>query len=314
MPLAWRRRLLSALPKLGLTSEPLGRGAAVVAKQGERLRVDAVDDRTWVVHHGPGRRRRARRMGAARLRTHLLVDEIAARKGLLNQQMQLFHYMASEHTAAILRELRVDCVLDVGANVGQFGRRLRNAGYEGRIVSFEPLPHLAEQLHEHADRDPDWHVMRYALGDEETEAEMTVVAGEGKTSSLLPVSEFGSTWSPRLQGVGTEKVSVRRLDSVIDEALAGLDDPRVFLKMDTQGYDLRAFAGAGDRVEDIVGLQSEVAALRIYDHAPRMHEALAIYEAAGFDTTGIFPVSRDKGTPRIIEFDVVMVRPEAVRA
>jgi FkbM family methyltransferase len=253
-------------------------------------------------------------MGAARLRTHLLVDEAAARKGLLNQQMQLFHYMASEHTAAILRELGVDCVLDVGANVGQFGRRLRKAGYEGRIVSFEPLPHLAERLHEHADRDPDWHVMRYALGDEDTEAEMTVVAGEGKTSSLLPVSEFGSTWSPRLEGVGTEKVSVRRLDSVIDEALAGLDDPRVFLKMDTQGYDLRAFAGAGDRVADIVGLQSEVAALPIYDHAPRMHEALATYEAAGFDTTGIFPVSRDKGTPRIIEFDVVMVRPEAVRA
>ena len=209
------------------------------------------------------------------------------------------------------RALCRDCVLDVGANVGQFGKSLRDAGYDGRIVSFEPLPHLAERLDEHADRDPNWHVMRYALGDEDTEAEMTVVAGRGSTSSLLPVSEFGASWSSRLSGVDTQSVPVRRLDGVLDEALAGLDEPRVFLKMDTQGYDLRTFAGAGDRIADIVGLQSEIAALPIYDHAPLMHEALATYTAAGFDPTGIFPVSRDKGTPRIIEFDVVMVRPEA---
>lgn len=42
--------------------------------------------------------------------------------------------------------LRAHVVLDVGADRGQFGKRLRRDGYTGRIVSFEPVPHIADQL------------------------------------------------------------------------------------------------------------------------------------------------------------------------
>lgn len=312
MPLPWRRRLLTLLSRLGLESQPLGPGAVVVAEPGGRLRVDALDDRTWLVQRGRGRRRVVKRMGPPDLRTHLVVDQSAARKGLPVQQMKLAHYISAEHVAWVLRELGINCVLDVGANTGQFGLRLRKAGYAGRIVSFEPLPHLAEQLHEHADPDPQWHVMNYALGDEETEQEMTVVAAGGKTSSLLPVSDFGKKWSPRLEGVRKETVSIRRLENVFDEAVAGLDDPRVFLKMDTQGYDLRVFAGAGDRIKDVLGLQSEISCVPLYDGMPRMPEAVETYESAGFETTGIFPVSRDGEYLRVIEFDIIMIRVEAL--
>jgi FkbM family methyltransferase len=312
MPLPWRSRLLALMPRLGLAVEPVGPGAAVVARRGQRLSVHGLDERTWVVQRGKGRRRSVRRMGPARSRTHLLVDEVAARDGLHQQQLQLASYMAAEHVGSVLRDLGINCVLDVGANVGQFGQRLRHAGYTGRIVSFEPLPHLAEQLHERADPDPEWHVMAYALGDEDTEAEMTVVDGPGKTSSLLPASEFGTSWLPRLEGIGKETVRIRRLEDLFDEAVDRLDEPRVFLKMDTQGYDLRTFAGAGERIKDVLGLQSELASIPIYDQMPRMPEALATYEAAGFETTGIFPISRDRDTPRVIEFDVVMIRADAV--
>jgi FkbM family methyltransferase len=313
MPAPWRPRLLSLLPRLGLAAEPLGPGALVVTRPGRKWQIDALDDRTWLVQRGPGRRRKARRMGPANLRTHLVVDEHAAREGLPNQQMKLAHYISAEHIAWILRELGINCVLDVGGNRGQFGLRLRDAGYDGRIVSFEPLPHLAEQLHQHADKDPAWHVVHHALGDEETEAEMTVVAAGGATSSLLPVSEFGKKWSPRLEGIRKERVSIRRLENVFDEAVAGIDHPRVFLKMDTQGYDLRVFHGAGSRIKDVLGLQSEISCVPLYDGMPRMPESVATYESAGFETTGIFPVSRDNEHLRVIELDIVMIRTEALR-
>jgi hypothetical protein len=41
-----------------------------------------------------------------------------------------------------------------------------------------------------------------------------------------------------------------------------------------------------------------------------MPEALDTYEAAGFEVSGLFPVTREPDG-RVIEYDCMMVRPEA---
>ncbi len=43
------------------------------------------------------------------------------------------------HIAELIKRNDINLVLDVGANIGQFGQDLRNAGYEGEIISFEPI-------------------------------------------------------------------------------------------------------------------------------------------------------------------------------
>ena len=50
----------------------------------------------------------------------------------------------------------------------------------------------------------------------------------------------------------------------------------------------------------------------IYDDMPRLPKQIATYEAEGFEITGMFPVTRHRATLRVIEFDVTMVRAEAV--
>jgi hypothetical protein len=43
-----------------------------------------------------------------------------------------------------------------------------------------------------------------------------------------------------------------------------------------------------------------------------MPESLAAYEAAGFEITALYPVSRQSRTGRVVEFDCVMVRTGAL--
>jgi FkbM family methyltransferase len=281
-----QRSQRSVLRRLGFEVRRLGHGAAVVLRPGSPLQVTAVGDRTWVLSGRDGRR------------------------GIDQEQRVLGDHLARQHVGWLLRELDINCVLDVGAHLGQFAKRLRAEGYAGRIVSFEPVPSIAEKLRDAARDDPEWRVVECALGDADEEAEINV--RPGSMSSLLPSSEFGKDWHDRLKQSETQKISVRRLDGLFDEAVEGIDDPRVYLKLDTQGYDMQAFAGAGDRLKEIAGMQSEVACVPIYDGMPRLPDQIAAYEAAGFEITGMFPVTRHRASLRVIEFDVTMVRTDAV--
>ena len=301
--------LRALLQRSGFAVHSLGDAGWHVARRGghptstRRLRRGA-----WLVELG--RPRRVRRIGPARVDAHLVYDRRAARRHMRHFQKALGDVLAEEQIAWVLRKLGINCVLDVGANKGQYARTIRRNGYTGRIVSFEPLPHLVAPLRKAAEGDPDWLVHECALGEENTAAQINVVRGS-TMSSLLPPSDFGRDWSSKLREQRTEPVELRRLDSLLDEAVAGIDNPRVYLKMDTQGYDLETFRGAGDRIDEILGMQSEVSCLPIYDDMPRWPEQLAEYEAAEFELAGMFPVSRHVRTLRVIEFDCVMVRAAA---
>jgi hypothetical protein len=64
-----------------------------------------------------------------------------------------------EHLRRFLSHFKVDCVFDVGANAGQYAQMLRErAGFEGTIISYEPIPEFAAQLRMAAKSDPAWFV------------------------------------------------------------------------------------------------------------------------------------------------------------
>jgi FkbM family methyltransferase len=250
-------------------------------------------------------------MGRNDLGVDLLVDQKRLRGHLSMAQKRVGEYFLGAEVARLMRATDVNVVLDVGANVGQFALGLRRMGYRGRIASFEPVAQPFARLREAAEGVDRWSVHQYALGAEDGTAEINQVPGT--MSSMLPASEFGKQWSDKLQQQTTETIQVRRLDSVLDEVTRGLDPVRAFLKMDTQGFDLQVFEGARTVLDRVVALQSEVACVPIYDGMPRLPEQWAVYEEAGFEAVGVYPVTRDGPTLRAIELDLVMVRAAEVR-
>jgi FkbM family methyltransferase len=240
----------------------------------------------------------------------LVAHDRLTRRGWLAVEKDLTAYAVAEHVAEVLRMYRVDCVLDVGANTGQYARRLRRGGYTGRIVSFEPVAEAYAELERAAAGDPAWTVHPFALGRVDGVASINVVPGT--LSSVLPPTRFGARRYSRLRDPEAREVQMRRLDGLLDDVVEGAAARRLYLKLDTQGYDSEVFAGLGDRVQELIGMQAELALMTIYDGMPRLPAALADYEASGFEVTALYPVSRERRTARVLEFDCVMVRAGAL--
>jgi FkbM family methyltransferase len=210
------------------------------------------------------------------------------------------------HLRTVLTKLKINCVIDVGANVGQYGLMLRQVGYEGRIVSIEPLPEAFEALCTTAAGDKAWMTVNAACGLRDESRTLNVFAQTGISSFLSPAANMEALDSNPVQR--SEMVTVKRLDSIFADALAGIDQPRVFLKTDAQGLDLDVLKGAGECIRLVEGLQSEVSVIPLYVGSPDYLEVLAYCRKLGFEPTGFFPVFCSPETAQLVECDVVMIR------
>ncbi len=136
----------------------------------------------------------------------------------------------------------IDTVIDIGANVGQFGQMVRHAGFAGRIVSVEPLDSAHGVLAKRASGDPQWSTVHAAVGAEPGSTTINV-AGNSYSSSLLTMTQRHLSADPKSATIGTQDVQVTTVAELVrDHAVA---PERSLLKVDTQGYERQVLDGAG---------------------------------------------------------------------
>jgi FkbM family methyltransferase len=221
------------------------------------------------------------------------------------------HWHQLSYIKRVLRMLEVDCVVDVGANAGQYALELRALGYRGLIFSFEPDPRAYEKLERKAERDGRWFVFNMALGPAPGERELNLMEHSEFNSFRMPTTAESDIAARSNTVVGRQLVQVETLSRVLLPLSSKHGFSRTFLKMDTQGFDWEVFEGAADALDLIIGLQSEIAVSRLYEGEPSWLEMIARYEAAGFELLNLFSVS--PGMNKLLYFDCYMTRPEAVR-
>ena len=207
------------------------------------------------------------------------------------------------HLRELLSRTEIACVLDVGAHLGQFGQLIRGIGYEGQIVSFEPALPVFAALAKTASADGRWSAHRLALGSTDGTASLNVPQATDFSSFLLPNDYSLETYGGATEVERVEQVPMRRLDSVADDYLP---DGDLFLKLDTQGWNLEVLAGAERTLARVAVLQVELTVKPVYERMPPYHEVAAVLDRLGFDVTGFFPVVYDGDL--LVEADCVLVR------
>jgi FkbM family methyltransferase len=223
-------------------------------------------------------------------------------------QWRLANRELSGHLTELFARYRIDCVLDVGANRGQYRDFLRDeVGFTGQIVSFEPMGNLAAVLKERATGDSRWRIQHCAVGRAPGTLPLNVMKDDSLSSFRKPEgARVREDLDTQNTVVRVEEVAVHTLDELWPTIARELGVSRPYLKMDTQGFDLEVIAGAGAALAHVVALQSEVAFRALYAGAPNYLDSIGRLQAAGFEITGLVPVSRDMQL-RVIESDCVMV-------
>ncbi len=205
-----------------------------------------------------------------------------------------------------LREFDIDLIMDIGANTGQFASEIRQYGYAGRIVSFEPLSQAHSELLQASAGDPMWDTyLRCALGDQDGEVDINI-ARNSESSSILSMLESHRNAAPETAYLGKEVVPIKTLDAVADQYLKDASAP--FLKIDTQGFEWQVLDGARKTLPHIKGILVELSLIPLYDGQHLWREVIDRLEAEGFTLWAFKPVFFDKATGRTLQVDGVFFR------
>jgi FkbM family methyltransferase len=221
------------------------------------------------------------------------------------------HALIERHLEKIFRLHKVECVLDVGANTGQYAEKILHSGFRGQVHSFEPVANTFKVLEQKASSVPNWYVYPFALGDEATKLPIQVL-GHSNLCSFHQPTEYSRQLDSDGFAVSEEQsVEVRRLDTELSDIVRDGYAGAIYLKMDTQGFDLNVFRGAAGCLDRIAALQTELSIQPLYEGMPPFDQVMHEVMNAGFHVTGMYPAARNKQDLTIIEFDCVMARAES---
>lgn len=231
------------------------------------------------------------------------VNSALSRVGLKLQRRHAFRdpFDIMLHKAS-LKNVRT--ILDVGANVGQYGLELRRHGWKGQIVSFEPLPEAHKALLKHSQSDDLWDCApRAAIG---SAAGTTTInlAANSVSSSLLPANDEFVKAAPQSMHISSVDINVATLDSMIQPHW-----PKQFgLKVDTQGYDKEVLIGAEQTLKHTEVVQVEVSLAPVYDGGATPADIFQFLAQRNFRAISVCECFSDLANQEALQVDVTFLR------
>jgi FkbM family methyltransferase len=236
--------------------------------------------------------------------------KVAVRSTLHKRNLDLVKDPFPRRIAASLAFFDVETVIDVGANVGQYGAALRASGFGGQIVSVEPLSDAYGRLARRCANDPQWVAVHTAVGAAPGTLSINVSANS-YSSSVLPMTSAHTGAAPGSEYVGAEAVPVTTVAELVERF--GLDPARTWLKIDTQGYEAPVLDGAGPLLGTFAAVQLELSFVPLYDGQALFDELVGRLAGAGHVLFGLEAGFSDPRTGRTLQCDGVFVRSDLAK-
>ncbi|HOY18040.1 MAG TPA: FkbM family methyltransferase [Haliscomenobacter sp.] len=205
----------------------------------------------------------------------------------------------------IINTNHIDVVFDVGANIGQYVRKMREYGYSKKIISFEPLHSAFEQLKIAAANDNNWILNNYALGDEDVRSVINI-SDNSYSSSILNILPTHLDSAPQSKYIAKEEIEIKKMDTIFDSFCNKGDN--VMLKIDTQGYEKNVIDGATKSLGSIRVIQLEMSILPLYENEMLYIDMINYLDKKGFQLFSLENGFSDENTGQLLQVDGIFVQ------
>ena len=199
----------------------------------------------------------------------------------------------------------INVILDIGANIGQYGGEMRNLGFQGEIISFEPMKKAFQELEKNAANDNNWKVYNWSIGEKDGQTTINV-AKNSVSSSLLENLPQLTESAPQAAFLKKETIEIRKLDSIFNDLR--LQNKNIYLKIDTQGYEEMVLLGATNSLNFVSGIQIEMSFIPSYKGAITFDQMKTQLNGLGFHLTALENGFYDKKTGKQLEIDGVFYK------
>ena len=206
----------------------------------------------------------------------------------------------------LVRDAELSIFFDVGANTGQFGQWLRQAGYKRLIHSFEPSEATFHKLNKVAASDNLWRTHQLALGPKPGFLDLHLAINPTSNSLRRPTASNIAAHSC-VTAIGVESVPVARLDDFAQAEIGSLPG-RFAIKIDTQGFEEEVLVGASGILDRVNLLVVEFSLDPMYEGQKVFHELLPWLRKIGFVPSIIEPCDLNYANYQILQVDVWFVR------
>lgn len=204
----------------------------------------------------------------------------------------------------LMRHYKIDTLLDIGANCGQYSKNLREMGYKGKIVSFEPLNNAFKKLERTSSKDKSWIINNYAIGNKNTKSIINV-AGNSYSSSILKMLPKHLNSAPTSKYIAKQEIEVKTLDSIYKSFCT--TKSHVMVKIDTQGYEKNVLDGADKSLKNIKIIQLEMSLVQLYEKEMLFNKMIDHLEKKGFQLFSLENGFAHPKTGQLLQVDGIFV-------
>ena len=196
----------------------------------------------------------------------------------------------------------IDFILDIGAHKGQFINKVRQAGFTGKIISFEPQKDIHKELGKIIKNDTECILHpRCAIG-EKNKLETLNIFSETQCSSILNPNKELFNLDNTIKKIRTEECEVFSLDYIIDNYYNITEN--TYLKIDTQGYDKNVLDGFKKNIKKIKFIQIEAGLYKLYENEEYYEYFINLFKSIDYELWDIKPFAFNK-LGGLVQFDLI---------